>query len=76
MFLNLIPQTPKPTRCIFQKKKKKLHFNIGYYYTGQRKRQILLNVRILYKGGKKYPRNKFYYSQSLRNYVQLIHLKI
>lgn len=57
------------------KKKKKLRFNIGYYYTGQRKRQILLNVRILYKG-KKYPRNKFYYSQSLRNYVQLIYLKI
>lgn len=47
MFLNLIPQTPKPTRCILLLLQKKLCFNIGYYYTGQRK--ILLNVWILYK---------------------------
>lgn len=71
----MIPQTPKPTRCILPKKSSVL--NIGYYYTGQRKRQILLNVWILYKKGEKskYPRTKFNYIQSLRNYVQLIYPK-
>lgn len=59
MFLNLIPQTPKPTHCILQKKKKKSFvLTMDTTIQDKEKRQTLLNVWILYKE-KKYPRNKF-----------------
>lgn len=52
--------TNSKTHTLYTSKEKKLRFNIGYYYTGQRKkRQILLNVCILYKKEKNIQETNF-----------------